>query len=138
MDKIFIDCNILIDWLTERLPFSYHAEELLSLIELKKVKGYISPLTLSNTYYILRKQTNKKITNEFLNDSKKLFTILDITKEMTISAIDNKFRDFEDDLHYQTAIKNNLDYIVTRNKKDFKTKNINVLTAEEYLNIIKK
>ncbi len=133
MDKLLIDCNILMDWLTNRPPFSTHAERLLTLIEGNKIKGYISPLTLSNTYYILRKQTSRKIANEFLNDSKKLFTIIDITKKITINAIDNKFKDFEDDLHFYTAILNNLDFIITRNKADFHKSKIKVITAEEYL-----
>jgi predicted nucleic acid-binding protein len=133
MDKLLIDCNILIDWLTDRQPFSVYANELLTQIESKNIKGYVSPLTLSNTYYILRKQTSKKIANEFLNDSKKLFNILDITKEITITAINKKFKDFEDDLHYFTAIRFDLDFIITRNKSDFPKGKLKILTAEEYI-----
>lgn len=134
MDRLFIDCNILLDWLTDRPPFSQHAEILLSMIEKMEVEGFISPLTLSNIYYILRKQTTKRIANEFLNDSKKLFNIIDLTKEITWKAIDNKYKNFEDDLHFYTAKANHLDYIITRNKSDFiKTDTIAVLTVEEYL-----
>ena len=67
MDKLFIDCNILLDWLIVRAPFSEHAEKLFTLIEQGNIQGYVSPLTLANTYYILRKQTSKRIANEFLN-----------------------------------------------------------------------
>ena len=135
MDKILIDCNILIDWLTDRPPFSVHANKLLVLIENKTVEGLLSPLTLSNTYYILRKLTNRKIANEFLNDVKNIFNILDITKKITLSAINNRYKDFEDDLHYNTAITNNIDFIITRNKADFKKDKIQILTAEEYLKL---
>jgi len=135
MDKLLIDCNILIDWLTDRPPFSVHANQLLVLIENKIVEGLLSPLTLSNTYYILRKQTNRKIANEFLNDVKYIFKILDITKKITLSAINNRYKDFEDDLHFYTAITNNIDFIITRNKADFKKDKIQVLTAEEYLKL---
>jgi len=138
MEKLYIDCNILIDWLTDRPPFSIYANKLLTLIEKKKVKGIVSPLTLSNTYYIIRKYANNKIANEFLNDAKKFFDILDITKETTIVAIENKYKDFEDDLHYYTALKNNLNYIITRNKKDFLQDKIKIMTAEEYLLLNKK
>jgi predicted nucleic acid-binding protein len=70
MDKVYIDCNILIDWITDRQPYSIYANRLLTLIEKKKIKGVVSPLTLSNTYYIIRKQINKKLANEFLNEKK--------------------------------------------------------------------
>lgn len=133
MDKLLIDCNILIDWLTDRQPFSIYASELLAKIEENSFIGYVSPLTLSNTYYILKKQTSKKIANEFLKDSKKLFTILDITKEITIKAINNKFKDFEDDLHYYTALEYNLDCSITRNKSDFPKGKLKILTAEEFI-----
>jgi len=133
MDKLYIDCNILIDWLTDRQPFSIYANRLLTLIEKRLVIGIVSPLTLSNTYYIIRKHTNNKIANEFLNDAKILFDILDITKALTISAIENKHKDFEDDLHYYTAIENKLNFIITRNKKDFLHDKIKIMTAEEYL-----
>jgi len=135
MEKLLIDCNILIDWLTDRPPFSIYANKLLVLIENKIVKGLVSPLTLSNTYYILRKQTNKKIANEFLIDVLNLFSIVDITKEITLSAIKNRYKDFEDDLHYQTAIKNNIDFLITRNKADFLKNKIQIMTAEEYLKL---
>lgn len=133
MDKLYIDCNILIDWLTDRPPFSIYANKILTLIEKEIIKGVVSPLTLSNTYYIIRKHTNNKIANEFLNDAKKLFNILDITKQITITAIESKYKDFEDDLHYYTAIENNLNYIITKNKKNFIKGKIKIMTAEEYL-----
>ena len=88
MDKLLIDCTILIDWLTDRPPFSSYADKLLVLVENNIVEGFVSPLTLSNTYYILRKQTNKRIANEFLNDVKNLFRIIGITKGITLSAIE--------------------------------------------------
>ena len=135
MDRLLIDCNILIDWLKDRLPYSEPAGRLLAMVESNIVKGYVSPLTLSNTYYILRKHSNKRIADQFLKDVKDLFNIVDITKEITLSAIKNRYKDFEDDLHYQTAIKNRIDYIITRNQSDFLNDRIQVVTAEEYLEL---
>ncbi len=133
MDKLYIDCNILMDWLTGRLPFSIYAEKLISLAEKKLVEGYVSPLTLANSYYIIQKYHNKKMANNFLDDCKTMFSIVDITGSTALTAIERRYKDFEDDLHYFTAIDFKLDYIITRNKKDFLSKNIKVKTAEEYL-----
>ena len=82
---------------------------------------------------ILAKEKNKKIATEFLIDSKKLFTILDLTKQNVIDAIENRNKDFEDDLHHMVARNNAAKYIITRNKEDFKEGNIIIMTAEEFI-----
>jgi len=133
MKNIYIDCNILIDWLMDREPFSYYAAKLITLTEEKKIISKVSALTLANTYYIIRKELNTKIAEEFLKDSLKLFTIIDITGNIVKSAIENKFKDFEDDLHYQTALSNFIPYLITRNKKDFKNDKIKIMDAEEFI-----
>ena len=133
MNKIYLDCNILLDWLIDRAPYSYYATEIIVNIEKHKYEGCVSGLTLANTYYILRKEKNRKIATEFLIDSKKLFTILDLTKKNVVDAIENKYKDFEDDLHYMIARDNAIKYIITRNKGDFKEGNIKIMTAEEFI-----
>ena len=100
MDKLYIDCNILIDWLTDRFPFSIYAEKLISVIEKKKVAAFVSQLTLANAYYIVQKHNNKKLADEFLKDCLTLFNIIDITGSTTIKAIKERYKDFEDHLHY--------------------------------------
>jgi predicted nucleic acid-binding protein len=49
-------------------------------------------------------------------------------------ALVSDFKDFEDAIQYHTALENELDLILTRNKKDFKKSILAVLTAKEYLN----
>ena len=133
MDRIYIGCNILIDWLAERQPFAAAAELLITKVENKHIEGCVSPLTLANTYYLLAQHFNKKVAFSFLKDCQRLFTILDITRENTVSAIDKSYKDFEDDLHYQVAIDNGLKTIITRNKDDFPRIGIQIMDAEGYL-----
>ena len=52
---------------------------------------------------------------------------------MILAALNSNFKDFEDAIQYHTALENELDLIITRNKKDFKTSALPVLTAKEYL-----
>ncbi|HBE03975.1 MAG: hypothetical protein A2096_09950 [Spirochaetes bacterium GWF1_41_5] len=136
MNKIFIDCNIILDWVFDRLPFSIYAVKLITLIENKKITAFTTPLILSNTYYIIQKKKNRKVADNFLKDCKKVFKILDLTEHITLKAIDNRFVDFEDDVHYYSALSNNIEYIITRDKSHFESKNILILTAEEYLILI--
>jgi predicted nucleic acid-binding protein len=117
----------------DRQPFNHYASKLINLIEKKEIKGFVSALTLTNTHYLLKRELNKKIADEFLNDSLKLFSFLDISKKSLQKSIKERFRDFEDDIHYYTSVENDMEYIITRNKKDFRKEKIGILTAEEFL-----
>ena len=134
MKKIYLDCNILIDWLLDRDPYSYYAAKLIELTEEKKIISYISGLTLANTYYIINKEKNKKIANEFLKDSLNLFKFVPISASTIKKAILNQYKDFEDDIHYFVSLENKIEYIITRNKKDFpENDKIKIFNAEEFL-----
>lgn len=133
MKNVYVDCNILIDWLMDREPYSYYAAKLISLTEEKRIISHVSALTLANTYYIIRKELNIKIADAFLKDSIKLFNVVDLTAGMTETAVQHKFKDFEDDLHYQAAVSNSIPYLITRNKKDFLKDKIKIMDAEEFI-----
>lgn len=136
MKNIYIDCNILIDWLLDREPYSFYAAKIIELTEENKITSFVSALTLSNTYYIINKELNKKIAEEFLKDSLKLFHFSDMTEDIIKYTIKNRHKDFEDDLHYYAAMENSMDYFITRNKKDFKKDRIHIVDAEEFINSI--
>lgn len=138
MIKAYIGCNILLDWLLDREPFSLCSAKIIALIETGKIVGLVSPLTLANTYYIISKELNKKIGDEFIRDSLRIFSVPGVSLKNIEEAISNKFKDFEDDIHSSIAAENSVDFLITRNKKDFKTDKFNVLDAEEFLRIIEE
>ncbi len=134
MIKAYIDCNILIDWLLDREPYSYYAAKVIEYTEKKKIRSYISVLTLANIYYIITKELNKKVGNEFLKDAMKLFSFAGMTEKTIIKSIEKPNRDFEDALHYNVAIEYGLDYIITRNKRDFPdSTDVAIVDAEEFI-----
>ena len=66
--------------------------------------------------------------------------IIDTTKKEIIQALKNDFRDFEDSIQYSTALKiKDLDAIITRNTRDYRTSVVSVMTPLNFLklNIIK-
>lgn len=138
MIKAYIDCNILLDWLLDREPFSSYSAKIIELIETRKILGLVSPLTLANTYYVISKELNKKIADEFILDSLRIFSVPGISLNNAKEAVVKKFKNFEDDIHSSIAAENNVDFLITRNKKDFKTDQFKVLDAEEFLRLIER
>ncbi len=134
MIRVLIDTNIVIDLLAKRKEFYDEAAELFSLSDKKELKLVISSLTFANTNYVLSKQKSTKEARGILRKFKVLVEIINLDdKIIELALSDNEFSDFEDGLQYYSALENNVDLILTRNKKDFKNSKIPVLTAKEYL-----
>ena len=133
MDRLFIDTNIVIDLLQKRESFYEEAQELFTLGDDKKVKLFISSLTIANVHFLLSKHYNTHGVRKILAKFKVLVDVLPLDDKIIELALTSDQKDFEDAIQYYTAIENNTDIIITRNKKDFKKLNIPILTAKEYL-----
>lgn len=134
MSRLLIDTNIVIDLLSKRDKFYDEAAELFSRADKKELELTITTLTFANTNYILSKLKSAKEAKEILRKFKVLVELLNLDDKITELALsDDNFPDFEDGLQYYAAIENQIDIIITRNKKDFKNSKIPILTAKEFL-----
>lgn len=137
MSRLLIDTNIVIDLLAKRKNFYDEAAELFSRADKadgNELQLTISTLSFANTNYVLTKLTSAEEARKILRKFKVLVKLLSLNERITDLALsDEKFPDFEDGLQYYSAIENQVDIIITRNKKDFKNSEIPVLTAKEFL-----
>ena len=137
MSRLLIDTNIVIDLLSKREKFYDEAADLFSRADKKELVLTISSLTFANTNYILTKLKSAKEAREILRKFKVLVELLNLDDKVTELALsDDSFTDFEDGLQYYSAIENQIDVIITRNKKDFKNSKIPVLSTKEFLALI--
>lgn len=137
MKHLFLDTNVIIDVLANRQPYAGAASKLLSLGERGKLTIYISALSYSNIYYILRKICGHKEMIALLRDLKSITTTMSITQEIIHEAIESGMKDFEDAIQLNTAISNKkIQAIVTRDVKGFKDAGLAVLTPEEALRLV--
>ena len=134
MIRLLIDTNIVIDLLSKREDFYSEAATLFSLADKNILTLTISSLTFANTNYILSKLKSKKDARSILQKFKVLLETLSLDdKVVELALSDEKFSDFEDGLQYYSAIENQIDIIITRDKKDFKSSKIPVMSAKEFL-----
>ena len=138
MQKIFLDTNIVLDFLGEREGFYEPAAKILTLADQKKIQIYTSPTSISNTFYLLSKFENTKIALEKIRKFKVLCSISIMDDEVVEKSINSDFRDFEDAMQYFSALASDCDLIITRNEKDFKNALIPVMNGESYLETLKK
>ncbi|OWK74404.1 PIN domain nuclease [Flavobacteriaceae bacterium JJC] len=138
MQKVFLDTNIILDFLGERAGFYEPAAKILTLADQKKIKVFVSPISISTTFYLLSKFENTKAAMEKIRKFKVLCSVSVMDDEVIEKAINSDFKDFEDAMQYFSSVASSCDLIISRNEKDFKHALIPVMNAESYLQTLKK
>lgn len=137
MKHIFLDTNVLIDFLADRKPFSMDAAKLFDYSFKRKVNIYVASVSYNNIYYILRQSCSHTVTIKILTELQEWTEAVDVSKDIIRKALKSEFKDFEDAIQYFCAkALNKIDCIVTRDTKDFKTSSLPTLTPKEALTMI--
>lgn len=137
--KILIDTNIIIDALTSRQPWNRNAEQIFYMAANHTAEMYITVNTATDIYYLLRKHLqNTKAAKEAMSKLFSIFLILDITSAHCINALSSAVSDYEDAVLEQAASDAHMDYIVTRNIKDFRSSCVKVLLPEDLLSLMNR
>lgn len=131
--KVLLDTNIIIDVALERQPYVTNSETVLAFVEQRQIEGYISASTISDLYYIIRKQKGRNSTIEFLQEILTFCQIATVNQTVITMAFTTNFKDFEDAIQYSTAVVNQLDGIITRNPQDFPVVTPRIITPEQLI-----
>ena len=135
MKKIFIDTDIILDLLLQREPFFKSAHELFIKIENKELEAYVSALIIWNIYYLVEKYSSRKKAHQKVSELRILLKIIPVDDKIIDSSLQSDFKDFEDSIQYFAAKSKNINIIITRNKKDYRTGDIALMTASEFLSV---
>ena len=133
MNKVFVDTDVILDLLAERIPFFHFSAVLFTFAEMKKLELYTSPLILANTFYILRKQLGNSEAKNALRKLRILLHVVDSSESIIDKALNSDFTDFEDAIQYYTALDHDIKIILTRNVRDYKNASVIVQTPEAFL-----
>lgn len=135
--KLFLDTNIMLDFLGERKPFYIPAARIATLADKRKLKIIVSALSFATVSYFLTKYEGLKKTKDKLRKFKIISGICELDELIIEKGLNSDFPDFEDSLQYFSALRTECDIIITRNGKDFKKSQIAVMTPVEFLNSLK-
>ena len=139
MDKILFDTNIILDWLLKRKDFYEWSTRCIEFCKNSVIQGFLTPHSISDIFYILRKEKELAESKEFMTLLVNLFYVLAEDENTLISIVDsdlwknNLWNDVEDAMQMVSASLNNMDLILTRNPKDFKNSAVKYLSPDEYL-----
>ncbi|MDR3201307.1 MAG: PIN domain-containing protein [Spirochaetales bacterium] len=136
MKNITIDSNILMDFLFKRDGHE-KAAEIFAHCAKKEINGFICAHEITTLSYFLEKSVNDKaMIKKSISGIMKRFKVIEINEEILAIALHSAIDDFEDAVIEVSSKEKNVDYIITRNIKDFKRSLIKALTPEELLALL--
>ncbi len=131
--KIFLDTNVLIDYLNNREPFFDKASQVIDLCISGQVESVVSSLSIINAAYVMRKaySANSLLLKIIWLTEK--FEVCSVDKESIRKAAGSCPSDFEDAMQYFSALQANADLVITRDIKGFAGSVLPVMTPTEFL-----
>ncbi|CAC5339958.1 MULTISPECIES: type II toxin-antitoxin system VapC family toxin [Planktothrix] len=136
--RVLIDTNVVLDFLQEREPFVDDAAKIFAKIDAGELEGFISAITITNIYYIIRKVSGKITAQDAIAQIMTDLHICAVDREILEQAITLNFQDFEDAVQCACGIANEVDAIITRDPSGFVNAGILVIPPGALGNIMGK
>ena len=132
--RVLLDTCVIIDALQSRQPFSKSAEKLFLLTANQMIIGCITAKSATDIYYLSHRFTHDdKASRGVLNRLFNLFEIVNTEGIDCRRAIPSEVSDYEDAVMIETALRAEIDCIVTRNIHDFLKSPVPVFTPDELI-----
>ena len=135
--RAYVDTNILVDLVLSRQEFLPDAQRVFAIGYAGEAQLVVSALSFVNTVYLGRKY--KFPMDDVLSKLRMIADFVDVSDlsgQNVVDMLNSGWRDYEDATQHRSAIDEQAECIVTRNKKDFKASTLPVLTPLEFFNRI--
>lgn len=135
--RILADTNVIIDALTSREPWNKSAEEIFLMAANHTIEMYITAGSATDIYYLIRKHLhNTEETKTIMGKLYSLIGILEVTANDCMDALASAISDYEDAVVEKVASRKEMDYIVTRNIKDYQAEGTKIILPDEFVNLV--
>ena len=135
--RAFIDTCVVIDALQSPEPFAKDAQGVFLAAANNLFLGYISAKSVTDVYYLMHRHTHDdKASRDILNKLFALFDVLDTAGIDCRKAVLSPVSDFEDAVMVETALRSEVDCIVTRNLRDFTKSPVPVYEPKAFLKLL--
>lgn len=132
--KALIDTNVIVDALTSREPWKESAEKIFLMAANRVMDAYITASSATDIYYFVRKYLHSaEQAKQVMGKLYSLMGILAVTGDECIDALASAVSDYEDAVIEMAAVKTGIDYIVTRNVKDYQAGMVKAILPDDFI-----
>ena len=131
--SVLVDINVILDVLQRREPFYKTSAELLAVLERGDVQGFVATHTITTLFYLLQKGKNSSAARADITSLLQFLKIAPLDQGTIEQALNLDFRDFEDAVQMISAVTCKVDFLITRNVKNYQSALLPVLQPVDFL-----
>lgn len=132
--KVLIDTNVIIDALTSREPWNESAETIFIMAANHLMDMYITASSATDIYYLVRKYLHSADqAKQVMEKLYSLVGILTVSGAECIDALASPVSDYEDAVVERVSVKADMDYIITRNVKDYQQGMMKTISPDDFI-----
>jgi len=136
MNACLVDTNVFLDYFLNRNGAD-DAIEILNLCEVGRIAGFVSAHEITTmSYYLEKGVKDRSKVIEIIGKTIKTFTIIETNDRILGMALFSNVNDYEDAVIEVASMERKIDYIITKNIKDFKNSRIKAILPSEFLKLI--
>ncbi|MDZ4822910.1 MAG: PIN domain-containing protein [Flavobacteriales bacterium] len=134
MKRVYLDTNVCLDFLTERKPDFFFAEQIMALGDTSKIKLFVSSLSFTTIIYVAIKQMQRDKVVRLIKDFLEMICIVEADENLIKESLDSGWKDLEDAMQNESALRCKADILVTSNVRDYSKSGISIQTPEDFIN----
>ena len=131
--RIVVDANVVLDVMAKREPYYAGSAGVWSAAELGVVQGLLAAHTVTTLHCLVAKHLDRRQANLTISRLLQVFDVVPVDQDVILEALALNWQDFEDAVQMAAASKAQVDYLVTRNPRDFEDELVRVLQPGDFL-----
>ena len=136
MIRALYDVNVILDVLVARPSWVRDSRAALQFAVERRIVGVIAAHTVTTLHYLIGRELGAKEANRAVSDLLGILAVEPVDEDRLRHALAFGWKDFEDAVQSACAESAEVEYLVTRNKRDFRRAHVKVVTPAEFVALV--
>jgi len=134
--RVLVDLNVIIDVLQNRQPFYEDSASVVDAVVSGEVVGWLAAHSITTLFYVISRTRNRETAVQSVTGLLEYFTVAKVDDTVIREALGLGWKDFEDAVQMASAGAEGVDYLITRNIRDFQSGPVPVIQPAAFLTLL--
>ena len=134
--RVLVDLNVIIDVMQNRQPFYEDSAGVVDAVVRGDVLGWLAAHSITTMFYVISRIRNRETAVQAITDLLESFAVAKVDDTIIREALSLSWKDFEDAVQMASAGAEGVDYLITRNIKDFQSGPVPVIQPAAFLALL--